>query len=513
MRVAFNIATSYARFLIGIIAVVFLTPFTLNMVGVEQFGLWSLCLAVTGVLALLDMGLSTAAVKYVAECSGNHDHAARNEAVSTLMAVYAGLGVLCMLLVFSLIPTGTQVFNLGPQEAEAFKTVMAITGMSLAFAFPLSVFRSSLIGAGRFHVVNLVELGGILLNATLVVVLLSQGWSLTGLAIANASVTLVTPLILIPMAKQMIPHFRLGFRLVRFQRITEVAPLAGYFMLANIALLVTLRSDALIIKGFLSLSAVAAYAIAAKISEYTFLLNKQFSNALMPLVSSSSSAGDQQMVRSILVDGTRFLMIIATPLLALIYFHAEHIVMFWVGPELIDVVLPLRILLVAVFFSTLQLNAANVLGMTGGHRGVAYTMIGSALLNIALSLWLIPRMGLMGAALSTLAAACLLEFGVMVRRACQQQGVKQGAVLRGLFPVLGSAIPMLLTAQWLAAHWAVNGLLDVLLQGFIAALVFAAVAAFTSIRRQERSWVINRITAMLPDFSTRKVSITGDHNV
>ncbi|MCJ7815547.1 MAG: MATE family efflux transporter, partial [Xanthomonadales bacterium] len=270
MRVAFNITTSYARFLTGIIAVVFLTPFTLNTVGVEQFGLWSLCLALTGVLALLDAGLSTAAVKYVAECCGNSDHLARNEAVSTLMLVYAVLGVLCMLLVFSFIPAGADLFRLEPQQAETFEIIMTITGISLAFALPMSVFRSALIGAGHFHVVNLVELGSIVLNALLVVVLLSRGWSLTGLAIANASVMLSSPLILMPLARRMIPEFRLGTRLVHFQRMKEVAPLAVYFMLANIALLITLRSDALIIKGFLPLSAVAAYAIAAKISEYTF---------------------------------------------------------------------------------------------------------------------------------------------------------------------------------------------------------------------------------------------------
>ena len=148
------------------------------------------------------------------------------------------------------------------------------------------------------------------------------------------------------------------------------------------------------------LSAVAAFAIAAKISEYAFLLNKQFSNALMPLVSSSASVGDKQTVTAILTDGTRFLMIFATPLLGLLFFYAEQIVTLWVGLELIEVVLPLRILLVAVFFSTLQLNAANVLGMTGGHRGVAWTMIGSALLNILLSVLLIPRTGLAGAARS-----------------------------------------------------------------------------------------------------------------
>ena len=63
MRIAINIVSSYARFLTGIIAVFFLTPFTLGVVGLEQFGLWSLCLAVIGVLALLDLGFATAAVK------------------------------------------------------------------------------------------------------------------------------------------------------------------------------------------------------------------------------------------------------------------------------------------------------------------------------------------------------------------------------------------------------------------------------------------------------------------
>ena len=62
MRLILNIASSYFRFLTGIAAVVLLTPFIIDSVGVERFGLWSLCLASAGALALLDMGLSTATV-------------------------------------------------------------------------------------------------------------------------------------------------------------------------------------------------------------------------------------------------------------------------------------------------------------------------------------------------------------------------------------------------------------------------------------------------------------------
>ncbi len=512
MRVVINIATGYARFLTGIIAVFFITPFILGVVGVELFGLWALCLAVTGVLGLLDMGFSTAAVKYVAECSGNLDFDARNEALSTLMVVYSVLGGLCLLMVITFIPAGIQIFELELQLADSFKTVMTITGVATALALPLSVYRSALIGAGRLDLVNLVETGSILANAVLVVTLLLNGWGLTGLAIANASVMLLAPLVLIPVAWRQIPAFRLSIMLVRLKRMAEVAPLAMYFMLANIALLVTLRSDALIIKGFLPLTAVAAYAIAAKISEYSYLLNKQFSNALMPLVSHSIGAGDQAMVRAILVDGTRYLMIIATPLLGLLFFHAEHIVVLWVGPELQAVVLPLRILLAAVMFSTLQLNAANVLGMTGGHRGVAFIMIGSALFNILLSLLLIPRMGLAGAAVSTLAAACILEFGMMLKRACNRQAITLGTVLRGVIPVLLSAVPMLMVADWMDSYWPVSSFTDLVLQGIVAVFCYACLVSFTGIRRPERTRVIRRLERFLQTRSLPAALNTGDRH-
>jgi O-antigen/teichoic acid export membrane protein len=512
MRIAINIASSYARFLAGIIAVFFLTPFTLGVVGLEQFGLWSLCLAVIGVLGLLDLGFATDAVKYVAECSGKADVQARNEAVSTLMLVYAVLGIACLILVISAVPAGINAFALDAWQAGIFRRVMTIGGCALALALPLSVFRSALIGSGRFDLVNLVETGTILLNALLVVVLLRNGWALTGLAIANASVMLAAPLVLLVISRKVIPDFRTGFRLVRIHRLQEVAPLAVYFMLANIALLISLRSDALLIKAFLPLSAVAAYAIAAKITEYSFLLNKQFSNALMPLVSRSAGAGDDQTVRMILVDGTRLLMIVAAPILGLLFFHAETIITLWVGPELHEVVLPLRILLVAVFFSTLQLNAANVLGMAGGHRGVAWTMLGSAALNICLSLMLIPRMGLAGAAVSTLGAAFLLEFSVMMKRACARQGVRQIILLREVAPVLVCIAPMLFVAQWLSAHRAVNSFPELAMQGFAAAFCYLFIASFATLKKQERTMVVSWIAQIQGGWRPGKIASGGSQH-
>ena len=493
MRTVINIVSSYARFLIGMIAVFFLTPFILQRIGAEEFGLWTLCLAITGLLGVLDLGFSTAAVKYVAECAGNGKHEARNEALSTLLLVYTLLGVVVLILVLAAIPAGIHWFGLETADAESFRTIVTITGVAQGIALPLSIFRSALVGQGRYDVVNSFDVGIIMLNIVLVVTLLTSGLGLPGLAMANASIVLAGPLVLVPVAFKKIPGLALSFKRVRLARLREAAPLAVWFMLANIALIITLRSDALLIKLYLPLSAVAAFAIAAKISESSYLLNKQFSNALMPLISSSRGAGDMATVHAVLQDGTRYLATVAAPVLGLLFFHAERVIHLWVGPEMHDAILPLRILLVAVFFSTLQFNAANVLGMTGGHRGVAWTMIGSATLNIILSVILIPMLGLAGAALATLVSALTLEFGIILKLTCNHQAVKLVSILRPLIPVLLSLLPMFLAAYWLNLYWPVNSLLALALQCVAAALIFLAVACMVVIRSDERRRVIGKL--------------------
>jgi O-antigen/teichoic acid export membrane protein len=505
MRIAINIISSYTRFLLGMAAVFFLTPFILTRIGAEDFGLWSLCLAVTGVLGVLDLGFSTAAVKYVAECAGNGRHEARNEALSTLLAVYTLLGIIIFALVLSAIPAGIHWFGLDSVEAARFRTIITITGIAQGIALPLSLFRSALVGQGRYDVVNSFDIGIIAFNIILVTTLLSSGLGLLGLALANASIVLAGPLALVPVAFRKIPGLALSVGRIRLARLREAAPLAVWFMLANIALIITLRSDALLIKIYLPLSAVAAFAIAAKISESSYLLNKQFSNALMPLISNSRGAGDSAKVRAILQDGTRYLAAIAAPVLGLLFFHAERVIDLWVGPEMRDAVLPLRILLVAVFFSTLQFNAANVLGMSGGHRGVAWTVLGSAMLNILLSIIFIPRLGLAGAALATLVSAMTLEFGVMLKRTCNHQAVTLTSVLLPILPVFLSLTPMVLAAHWLNLHWPISSLPVLALQCVVAGIIFLAVASMVVISKDERRRVIRGLTGLYSKRSKKRM--------
>jgi O-antigen/teichoic acid export membrane protein len=489
MRLIINIASSYFRFLASIVVVVMLTPYILEQIGIDRFGLWSLCLASAGVLALLDMGLSTATVKYVAERTGNGDHRARNEALSSLMVVYSALGIICATTVFLVAEQVVSLLDLADQDASDYVFAMQIIGLCLAFALPLTLFKTMLVGAGRFDMVNVAEIIGVVLNAVLIILMLELGLDIYGLAIAYASILVAVPLMLAPIAFRILPELTIKPALLRWERLRELLPMAFYFLLANIAMLLILRSDVLIIKSFLPLTAVAAFAIAARIGEYAYLLNKQFSNAIMPLISQSNGSGDRHTVRASLVDATRILAGIATMLIGLGIFHAETLVVIWVGEDLLDAALPLRIILLAVLFSTLHMNASNVLGMSGGHRGVAGIMLASAAVHVLLSLMLIPEFGIIGAALAMLISAVLVEFGLLLPLACKQQGVRLGEVFTDLVPCFIAAIPMLLVADILGHLMPASSLLILLVQSAVAASVFIIIFITIGLTRMERKFI------------------------
>jgi O-antigen/teichoic acid export membrane protein len=391
------------------------------------------------------------------------------------------------LLVATLAGTAPSWVDLTEDQRDAFTVALWLLGTAVALGFPLSLFKAILVGSGRMSLVNLVELGTTLGNATLIVVLLEAGYGLLGLAVSTATTMLLATLLLIPFAYRLTPDLSLSPRHFERGRVRELGNYSFFFFIANVAVLIILRIDPVVIKAFLPLSAVAVYAVAAKVSEYTYLLNKQFSNALMPLVSQSKGADDSATVRRVLIDGTRFLMAIAVPFIALLYFYAEDIIRVWMGDEFAGSVSLLRILLIAVLFTSVQLNAANVLGMTGHHRLVAFSMGASALLNLVLSILLIQQWGLTGVALATLVAAFTVEILIIVPRACAQNGVSFGRFVSGaLLPVVPALVPSLGSAFLLDQLWPSESFLRIFVQGAASALIFFAVFYWTGAKPEER---------------------------
>lgn len=492
-----NIATNYLRFAASMVAVFFMTPYIIGKLGLEQFGLWSLIYSLVGLFGLMDFGLATAAVKYVAEATGNDDEEGRNQTLATLLLIYLAVALVCITLVVILAAPVGRSFQLGTEQQQLFGPVLWLLGLAVALNFPASLFKASMSGIGRMHIVNIFDLVMVVINVTLTYVLLEAGYGMVGLAISTAVTLLGTSLAMIPLAYRLIPGFSVHWKLVSRQRIRPLLSFSVYAFMANIALLVTLRLDPIAIKLFLPLSAVAVYAIAAKISEYVFLLNKQFSNALMPLVSQLHGRGDVASISRVMLDGTRLLLAFALPLIGLLFYYAPEFIQLWLGSEFADSSYLLRILLVALLPATLQLNAANVLGMTGQHRFLARCMLGSALLNILASIAGVAMFGLQGAAYGTLLAVIVIEAGLILPRAQTYIGVSAWQFLRRtLLPGLPALLPMFCLAWLLDEYLGSANLAMLVFKLSLCAFTYLAGFAYTALSTAERTLIVSRLALL-----------------
>lgn len=188
---------------------------------------------------------------------------------------------------------------------------------------------------------------------------------------------------------------------VKFKMVLSLAKESLPFGVAAIAFMLYSRMDALMIKYFLSAEDVAIYSFATQIIAISTMIIIPIQIAAFPIL--KQSFRDYDMYRKILTKYTRkglfiylFMFIL---LLTLFSYFAESI-----GPEYKESTRYLYVL----FFSGLSAVLASLrsthITLKGLGSFLLKLQILSLIINCALNLILIPRLGSMGAALATLAA-------------------------------------------------------------------------------------------------------------
>jgi O-antigen/teichoic acid export membrane protein len=143
------------------------------------------------------------------------------------------------------------------------------------------------------------------------------------------------------------------------------------------------------------------------------------------------------------------------------------------GPGFDGSVYPLLVLAAAGIVLVGQGPLGNVLLGTGHHRLGAFVSLGEALANLALSLALVRRFGIVGVALGTAIPVVAANVLILVPAACRQVELGVGAFLRlvAVAPLVG-AIPAIAAAAALRAAAPPDSLLLVVGEGAIVGIVY-----------------------------------------
>ncbi|MDX1973432.1 MAG: MATE family efflux transporter [Candidatus Sumerlaeia bacterium] len=493
-RILQNAVSNYARQLIQIITFLLLTPFIISKVGTEEFGLWSLIQATIGLLGLLDLGFANAVVKYIAEARGQGNQERVKEFTATFFWLYLLLGVVVGLLTVALVPLLGPVFGVPEEHLKTAQTVFVLIGLRSALGMPLGLFAGILVGYQRQLASNFCRTLGTVSYAVLAWWGLEYSPTLEMLAWVSLWTGIGANILAVFFCWWYAEGLELGVSRVKLGLFGEITSFSTYFFLIQISLMLATRVDTIVVNAFLPLSAVALYTVALRVAEKAGVMSRQFANSLTPLFAELKGAGEAEKIQRLLRGGTRISIILSLPLFLGLLILCEPLLVVWMGEEFFEATVPCQILVLASFVSLVHSNSENVLSMTGDQRFLAFSSIGTQVLNLALTLAMIPFLGLMGVALGTLLSLLIVQVLYLQKRIAKTQGIPLTQFYgEQLLPCIVPGAIYALSCWLLSLLFEPTGWMEILLAGSIPLLPYILGVYLWGLREEERSYVLKKI--------------------
>lgn len=494
-RLALNTLSSYARLAIVFGVFFVTTPVFIRSVGESDYGLWSLVTSALGFFSLLDCGLGVAVIKYVAQ-GGEGAPGDKSRILSTFWVIYLAISLVsaACLGLFSLV--FNSAFDVPAGHHDRAVAILWILGARMAIlALPLSLFRGVLFGQERLHAINVIQIVASVLNGAGILAAARLGLSVVAVSWIALGAMLVEHAAYVALVYRGNPGLRLRPSLVDRAFGREVFSLSAAQLLVNASGLVLLRMDPIIIKLYLPLSAVTAYAIPARLAENALYVVKQIAQALSPVVARVAQRDGDAGVRAILLTGTRAALVPAALIAVSVLAFSDELLRFWLKRPAFDGSGPVLVILtIAMMMLVPQQIASAVFTYSGMHWLSARLSVLTMLVNLIMSFALVRALGLVGVALGTFIATVAIDVIVVLKAVCDHYKIRYRTYGRAaLFPAVWPIVPSLGALLALKRLAPPAGLADVFLSSALGAAIYLALFWWLGNDVEERRALLERL--------------------
>lgn len=428
---------------------ILLIPILIAKLGLDQFGLYILLIAIFEVAILLDLGATGALVALLGGAAEQEENRRAYLKVGNLL-----LGILSALFLLAglaIAPWFSDIFNIAsPLQATAqlgFAFILIEAALTLYSCYGCSV----LLAHCAHQWSNLADtLYALIANVGALIALLNGGDLVTVIALRLAASIL--RLLVIAIQTHRIEPFAF-FPKIAFckQSASELIRLSGHAMMINFSIIMSHKIDDIVIARFLPISAVGIYEIVFRFLGVTIQICLKLHEGVYPLFAKMSALRQSKEARQLFLRMSCFLNLSASLMLMLIVlFYRELFLIFSAGKVPIGQTLPILAAAVpCVLSGVLQMPANAFLFTSGQQRFLSVTSILAALANLILSVSLVQAFGILGVAIGTLIPQLVQHQWGLIGKTCRILNV---SLLQYLKAVYGAIfIPLMTSFLWVQA--------------------------------------------------------------
>jgi O-antigen/teichoic acid export membrane protein len=487
-RLAIGTLTNYAAKIVAVVLAFFLTPFVLHHLGAARFSLWALVASIASYGSLLDFGIGTAVVKYVAEHRAREEWHDARMVLATALWLYTGLALLGILLSLGVAYWVTPRLPLSPADRNEAWWLGLLLGSAAALSLPCSIPAAALKGANRFDVANLLSSSGALVGAGATVALLLGGGGVRALAASNIVVMVAMQAPSIWMLWRVDPELRFRWDEGRLGAMRRIFSFSVPVFAVGFADLFHSRAGEVVIGSFLPVRSLAPYALAKRLMESAQSLAGQFARVLPPVAAELNATGDHQGLCAMWMASTRLTIATFLPIGCALAILAAPLLRAWAGAEFTNGA-PVVMLLVPAYLCELATwPAAAVIQARNRYSAVAIAAVCSGVCILGLSILFVPRVGISGAALAILIPTVAESVFFVLPFTLHLLGIGYGSFLRTVvapaaLPAAAMSAILIALREWLQPQ----SLMLLALTAFTGAMIYVVLyllSAHTAVERR-----------------------------
>ena len=483
-----GVLLSYVNLAISTIIPFFYTPIMLAILGQSEYGLYSLSNSVISYLSLLQFGMGSAVIRYIAKYRATDEKEKTNQITGLFTIIYIFFAVLVIFVgcIFTLL--SPVIFSDGLSEAEISKMKILIIIMSLSTAFSfISVVFSSIINAyEKFIFKKTTDIILTILAPLFNLLVLFLGYESVGIA----TVSLISQIVVLPIYMWYVAK-RLGIKMkfVKPEKafLLELFSFSIFMFLSSIADLLFWSTDNVLIGAMIGSTAVAVYNVGGIFTNLMRNLTSAINDVFVPKVTMMVAVDKSNTELSELMIRVGRLQYLMVSLLASGFIvFGQVFIHYWSGDVYADAYWVSLVTFLPSAIPILQNIAFGVIVAQHKHKFRCYIYFGIAILNAISTFFIIPYFGYIGAAICS-GVSYIIGHGIILN--IYYKSVIKLDIFGFWMNILKmSFIPVIITV---IGYWVVNILIPwniilMLVEGIGFVLVFILLTWFFTMNEYEK---------------------------
>ena len=374
----------------------FFKIYVARALGAEALGLYALGMSMVGFIGIFNaVGLPTAGARFVAEYSSKSDFARLGAFLRGGLALLGAGNVLLGGILLGITPwIAVRIYHapaLVPY-AWSFAAIMLLGVLNAFLGQCMAGFRAV---AQRSMIT---QFAGTTATIVIAIVLIGLHFGLAGYLIAQvASAAMVLGLLAVSVWKLTPPAARQAGGIGRIEK-KVVAFSAATFGIAAVHFVLA-YADKITLACYLNARQVGVYAVAMSVAAFVPVALMSVNQMFSPMIAELHSTGNHALLQRLFSSITKWVVVVTAPLaLTVIFFSRSLMTIF--GPGFEGGAIVLVVGTIAQLFNCGVGSVGFLLLMSGHQVSLMKIQAANAAAMVALNLLLVPRWGILGAAIA-----------------------------------------------------------------------------------------------------------------